>query len=352
MATKLGVKGRGAAINVAHRFTLEQIERDESFEADKRQYKTQVRIEQAKTIISKNTSPDIPFDQSINPYRGCEHGCSYCYARASHAYLELSPGLDFETILYAKRNAPQLLGVELAKKTYRCQSIALGNNTDAYQPIERKLKITRGILEVLERTRHPVSIVTKSALILRDLDLLTSLAKDNLVHVAISLTSLDHSLAASMEPRAVAPNRRLHVMQRLHAAGVPVSALIAPIIPSINDNEIESLVHAAQQHGADSANYVVLRLPHEVEDVFKQWLRVYFPARYTKVMNKLTSMFAGKVYRSQYGTRMRGEGEYARLIHSRFKLASKKAGLSSNFVDLNTDLFRPDLLQQDQLALF
>lgn len=352
MATKLGVKGRGAAVNVVHRFSVEQIERDESFQADAHQYKTQVRVEQAKTIISKNTSPDIPFDQSINPYRGCEHGCSYCYARASHAYLELSPGLDFETILYAKSNAPQLLGGELAKKTYRCKSIALGNNTDAYQPIERKLKITRGILEVLERTRHPVSIVTKSALILRDLDLLTSLAKDNLVHVAISLTSLDHSLAAKMEPRAAAPSRRLHVMQRLHAAGVPVSALIAPIIPSINDDEIESLIHAAQQHGAGSANYVVLRLPHEVEDVFKDWLRVYFPMRYTKVMNKLTSMFAGKVYRSQYGTRMRGDGEYAKLIQSRFKLASKKAGLSNNFIELRTDLFRPDLLQQDQLALF
>ena len=228
----------------------------------------------------------------------------------------------------------------------------MGNNTDAYQPIERKLKITRAIIEILERTRHPVSIVTKSALILRDIDLLVSLAKDNLVHVAISLTTLDHSLAAIMEPRAAAPGKRLQVIERLCAAGIPVSVLIAPIIPDINDSEIESLLHAAKQHGAGNANYVVLRLPHEVEEVFQDWLRAYFPLRYNKVMNKLASMFGGKAYQSQFGERMRGSGEFASLINARFKVASRKADITKDFIDLRTDLFRPDLIQADQLALF
>ena len=352
MNNRPGIKGRGAIANVAHRFTVEQIEVDENIAKQTHGFQTDVRLEQAKKIISRNSSPDIPFNQSINPYRGCEHGCSYCYARASHAYLELSPGLDFETKLFAKRNAPECLSVELGSKSYVCEVIALGNNTDAYQPIERKLKITRAIVEILERARHPVSIVTKSALIMRDIDLLASLAKDNLVHVTISLTTLDHSLAAKMEPRAAAPSKRLQVLERLRAAGIPVSVLIAPIIPDINDSEIEALLHAAKQHGASNANYVVLRLPHEVEEVFQDWLRTYFPLRYKKVMNKLASMFGGKVYQSQFGQRMRGSGEFASLINARFKVASRKAGITNDFVELRTDLFRPDLLQLDQLPLF
>ena len=352
MADELAMKGRGARGNISHRFSVETIERDNVFAVQPKQHNTEVRFELAKTIITKNNSPDIPFNYSINPYRGCEHGCSYCYARASHAYLELSPGLDFETVLYAKQNAAELLQIELASKSYRCDSIALGNNTDAYQPIERRLKITRGILQTFERVRHPVSIVTKSALILRDLDLLTSLAQDNLVHVAISLTSLDHSLASKMEPRAASPSKRLQVIERLSQAGVPVSALIAPIIPAINDNEIEDLVVAAQQRGVCSANFVMLRLPHEVKDVFQDWLQVYFPLRKDKVTNKLRSMFGGEMYRSQFGARMRGSGEYASLIHARFKLACKKVGLSNQFIELRKDLFRPDLLQADQLSLF
>ena len=352
MPDKSPIKGRGASVNVQHRFSVETIERDDNVDLQSQQRQTQVRFESAKTIITKNNSPDIPFNYSINPYRGCEHGCSYCFARASHAYLELSPGLDFETILYAKQNAVERLKIELANKSYCCETIALGNNTDAYQPIERRLKITRGILQTLERVRHPVSIVTKSALILRDLDLLTSLAHDHLVHVAISLTSLDHALAAKMEPRAAAPARRLQVIERLHQAGVPVSVLIAPIIPAINDNEIESLVSVAQQQGAQSANFIMLRLPHEVKEVFQNWLQVHFPLRQEKVSNKLRSMFAGETYRADFGSRMRGTGEYASLIHARFKLACKKAGLSNQFIQLRNDLFRPDLLQEEQMTLF
>lgn len=346
------LKGRGAARNVDHRFVVEVVQRDEEIVAADSLPATEVRLEQAKTIITKNTSPDIPFNQSINPYRGCEHGCSYCYARASHAYLELSPGLDFETIIFAKKNAPELLARELAAKSYACDSIALGNNTDAYQPVERKLQLTRAILEIFERTRHPVSIVTKSGLILRDLDLLVSLAERQLVHACISLTTLDHALAAKMEPRAAAPTKRLQIIERLHNAGIPVSVLIAPVIPAINDHEIESLVDAACRHGAESVNYVVLRLPHEVQDVFQAWLRAYFPLRYKKVMNKLRSMFGGDVYRSEFGSRMRGSGEYASLIRARFKIACKKAELDNAFINLRTDLFRPDLLQVDQLQLF
>ena len=352
MYNKAAIKGRGANANVDHRFMVEQIEVDEDFVPEPISNKTTVRLERARTIITSNTSPDVPFNQSINPYRGCEHGCSYCFARASHAYLELSPGLDFETILFAKENAAALLVRELDSKKYRCETIALGNNTDAYQPIERELKITRSILEVFERVRHPVSIVTKSALILRDLDLLTSLARDNLVHVAISLTSLDHSLSAKMEPRAAAPKRRLKVIQQLHASGVPVSVLIAPVIPSINDNEIESLVTSAVQHGAQTVNYVILRLPHEVKDVFQNWLRINFPLRYKKVMQKLQAMFNGEVYRAEFGARMRGQGQYAELIRSRFELACKKARLDNQFIKLRSDLFRPDLLSTKQLTLF
>lgn len=353
MHKKVPIKGRGASINVDHRFMLRHIEQDEEeFTCEPVVNKTTVRFEQARTIITKNTSPDVPFNQSINPYRGCEHGCSYCFARASHAYLELSPGLDFETILFAKENSADLLVSELASNSYCCETIALGNNTDAYQPIERSLKITRSILEIFERVRHPVSIVTKSALVLRDLDLLASLAQDNLVHVAISLTSLNHSLSAKMEPRAAAPARRLQVIQRLRAAGIPVSALIAPVIPSINDNEIESLIAAAKQNGAQTVNYVILRLPHEVKDVFQNWLRINFPLRYAKVMKKLNAMFGGDVYRSEFGMRMRGQGEYAELIKSRFLLASKKAKLSNRFIELKCDMFRPDLLSTEQLNLF
>lgn len=352
MGNVKSLRGRGAQSNVAHRFANRHVvkELNEGLQSDGSN--TDVHLEHAKSVITRNSSPDIPFNQSINPYRGCEHGCSYCYARATHAYLELSPGLDFERILFAKINASECLSAELSSKSYDCETIALGNNTDAYQPIERKLKITRSIVDIFERTRHPVSIVTKSALITRDMDLLSSLANDQLIHVAVSITTLDHSLAAKMEPRAASPSRRLNTIEKLSHAGVPVSVLLAPLIPAINDHEIEKILKEAKQHGVRSANYVLLRLPHEVKDVFADWLKVNFPLRHNKVLNYLASMFGGHVYRSDYGLRMRGKGEYASLIQSRFKLACKKVGLSNQFYELRNDLFRPDLLQREQMNLF
>lgn len=344
-------KSRGAYENVLHRFQSFEFEVDNEH-GENKSANTQVRLETAKSIISKNSSPDIPFEQSINPYRGCEHGCSYCYARASHAYLELSPGLDFEIILYAKENCAELLKQEITSRQYQCASISLGNITDAYQPVERELKLTRSIIEVLAKARHPVSIVTKSALILRDIDLLAEMAKDNLVHVAISITSLDHILSRKMEPRAASPRRRLEVIERLVAAGIPVSVLLAPVIPSINDHEIENIVHASKKSGACNINYLILRLPHEVKDVFLAWLQRYFPERQAKVLNKLHSLFDGKAYRADFGTRMRGEGDYAALINSRFKLARKKASYKIDFIEARTDLFAPHLLSENQLNLF
>ena len=343
------IHGRGASSNVKHRFESQT----KYFLTDELiSPKTEIYFDQAKSIISHNNSPDIPFTQSINPYRGCEHGCSYCYARASHAYLELSPGLDFETKIFVKDNAPELLIQELSKSSYQCSTIALGNNTDAYQPVERKLKITRRIIEILERSKHPVSIVSKSSLILRDLDLLSSLASQQLAHVAITLTTLDHQLSSSMEPRATSPSKRLETIQKLTEQGIPVSALIAPIIPSVNDNEIEELIKQAKLHGAISTNYVVLRLPHEVKDVFFDWLQNCFPLRVNKIKNKLTSMFEGEVYNSEFGSRMRGSGEFADLINARFKLACKKYNLNNKFLELRADLFSPHLLNENQMNLF
>lgn len=344
-------KSRGADANVLHRFQALHIEPEEE-QVDFISASAQVRLETAKTIISRNSSPDIPFDQSINPYRGCEHGCAYCYARASHVYLELSPGLDFETILYAKQNCAELLRQELTAGNYQCQTISLGNITDAYQPIEREMKLTRSIIEILAKARHPTSIATKSALILRDIELLSAMASDNLLHVAVSITSLDHELSRKMEPRAASPQRRLGVINRLTEAGIPVSVLLAPVIPSINDHEIEKIVTASKQAGAVAINYLILRLPYEVKDVFQEWLQSYFPERSAKVINKLHSLFDGQAYRAGFGTRMRGQGEYAALINSRFKLASKKANLGNDFVEIRTDLFAPHLLSENQLNLF
>lgn len=351
MASHRENKSRGADANVVHRFQTLHVEPEEE-QDDFTITSTQVRLETAKTIISRNTSPDIPFNQSINPYRGCEHGCSYCYARASHAYLELSPGLDFETILYAKQNSVQLLRQELGAKHYQCQTMSLGNITDAYQPVERDMKLTRSIIQLLAKVRHPVSVVTKSALILRDIDLLSAMAKDDLVHVSISLTSLDHDLSRKMEPRAASPQRRLEVIEKLANAGIPVSVLLAPVIPSINDHEIEKIIAAAKQAGAASINYLMLRLPYEVKDVFQDWLQSYFPDRYVKVINKLQSLFDGQVYQAEFGKRMRGQGEYAALINSRFKLACKKVDLSDEFIVTRKDLFAPHLLHESQLNLF
>lgn len=312
---------------------------------------THVTEESARSIVSRNTSPDIGFSQSINPYRGCEHGCVYCFARPSHAYLDLSPGLDFETRLYAKTNAVERLRVELARPKYRVSPIALGINTDAYQPIERRYRITRGLLEVLAECRHPVSLITKSALIERDLDLLVPMAQHNLVNVHFSVTTLDNQLASKMEPRATAPHRKLKAMRALHEAGVPVGVMVAPVIPALTDPELETILEAAHEAGARSAGYVLLRLPHEIKELFRDWLAQRFPDRAEHVMSLIRQMHGGKDYDATFGKRMRGEGVFAQLLAQRFSLAYARFGYG-RLPPLRSDLFQPPVPPSPQGGLF
>ncbi|MEO1067385.1 MAG: PA0069 family radical SAM protein, partial [Pseudomonadota bacterium] len=297
-------------------------------------------------------SPDISFDRSINAYRGCEHGCAYCFARPTHAYMGLSPGLDFETKLFCKPNAAELLERELSAPTYRPRTIALGTNTDPYQPIERQHLITRQILEVLERTNHPVGIVTKSALVTRDIDILGALAERGLVRVALSITTLDRTLARAMEPRASTPTKRLDAVEALSEAGVPTSVMVAPIIPALNDSEIEAIMDAAFEKGARDAGYVLLRLPLEVSDIFKEWLMTHYPDRYRHVLSILRSMRGGKDYDLVWGRRMRGTGPYADQIAKRVRLAAKRLGMKRRKDPLRTDLFIPPVRSGSQLSLF
>lgn len=302
---------------------------------------TAVTNEMVKTIISRNRSPDLPFDQSINPYRGCEHGCIYCFARPTHAYWDLSPGLDFETRLIAKPNGPQRLREALAKPGYRCSAIALGVNTDAYQPIEKQRQITRQLLEVLWQHRHPVTIITKGALILRDLDLLSALAAEGLCSVRVSLTTLDNDLKRRMEPRAAAPATRLKVIRALTEAGVPTGIIMGPVIPFVNDHELEAILQAASDAGATRASWIMLRLPHEIADLFEDWLQRHFPDRATHVMNRIRDLRGGKMYDSAFGSRMTGVGPYADLIRQRFNRKAKSLGLGHHETEfLRTDLFR------------
>ena len=327
----LRIKGRGAASNPEGRFeTRETTREDDGWtreeEASPRP-PTQVTLEHARSIISRTDSPDIPFTQSINPYRGCEHGCIYCYARPSHAYLNLSPGIDFETKLYAKENAAAQLRVELGRPGYTCSPINLGANTDPYQPIERRHAITRSILEVLAECGHPCTIITKNALIERDLDLLVPMARANLVHAFVSVTSLDNRLSATLEPRASAPHRRLEALATLSAAGVPCGVMVAPIIPMVTDCWIERMVEAAAAAGAQRAGYTVLRLPHELKDLFREWLDLHAPDRAEHVMSLVRQMRGGRDNDPRFGSRMRGEGEFAQLIRQRFRLACRRHGL-------------------------
>jgi DNA repair photolyase len=333
-------KGRGAASLVPGRFDKRIASReddgwgsghdfsDASGEGLEPGPDTVVTDERARSIISRNQSPDVGFSQSINPYRGCEHGCVYCFARPSHAYLDLSPGLDFETRLFAKTNAVELLRAELARPRYRCAPIALGVNTDAYQPLERRQRITRDLLEVLAETRHPVHLITKNALVLRDLDLLAPMAAQNLVQVSLSVTTLDNRLAARMEPRASAPHSRLKAIAGLHEAGVPVSVMVAPVIPAITDAELESILAAAREAGADDASYVLLRLPHELKEIWREWLAQHYPDRAAHVMSLVAQMRGGRDYDSAFGTRMRGEGPFAQLLAARFSRARRQLGFS------------------------
>ncbi|MGD0635767.1 MAG: PA0069 family radical SAM protein [Beijerinckiaceae bacterium] len=313
--------------------------------------KTHVTRERARTIITRNESPDISFDVSINPYRGCEHGCSYCFARPTHANMGLSPGLDFETRLFVKSGAAALLERELAAPRYQPKTIAIGTNTDPYQPIERSERVTRQILEVLSRANHPVGIVTKSALVLRDLDLLAPMAEKGLVKVALSITTLDPGLARRLEPRASTPERRLHAIEQLAKAGIPATVMVAPIIPAINDAEIETILTRAAARGASEAGYVMLRLPLEVRNIFEEWLQVHFPDKLDHVMSLVRQVREGKVYDATWGKRMTGTGPYAWMIGRRFEAAMARNGFSQTRSKLRTDLFTPPGRAGEQLSL-
>src|SRR6516164_4281230 len=348
-------RGRGAQSNASGRFEpLARIAFDDGWQSSEElpPFKTTVTIDSTRRIITHNDSPDISFDRSINPYRGCEHGCIYCFARPTHAFLGLSPGLDFESKLFAKADAPQLLEKELAAPEYEPRMIAIGTNTDPYQPIERERKIMRGILEVLERAGHPVGIVTKSALVLRDIDILSRMAKRNLAKVAISVTTLDPKLARTMEPRASTPPRRLETLRQLVRAGVPTSTLVAPVIPALNDAEIERILEAVAATGVRHAGYVLLRLPLEVRDLFREWLMANFPDRYRHVFKLIRDMRGGKDYDSTFGTRMTGKGPIAWMIGRRFEVASERLGFNVTSVKTTTEHFRPPLPSAEQLTLF
>ena len=344
-------KGRGAISNIIGRYETQATEviddgwwQDNDLE-QRPASATHVTHEIAKTILSRNQSPDLPFSVSLNPYRGCEHGCIYCFARPTHAYLGLSPGLDFETRLYAKINAAELLRQELAAPSYVPSSIALGVNTDAYQPCDRKLQLTRQVLEVLHECRHPVGLITKSSLIERDIDLLSDMAKDQLAVAAITITTLDHSISRTLEPRAVSPTRRLETIRRLTQAGIPTSVSVAPIIPFVTDQDVEKILSAAFDAGATHAGYTILRLPWEVNPLFQQWLEVHFPDRAERVMNRVRDMRGGKDYDATFGSRMHGEGLWADMIRQRFEKTSKRfsLGRSSRFNWLDTNKFRRPL---------
>ena len=350
------IKGRGSAAAPEGRYIVTRHEaEDDGWFVDGEPAappRTTVTEEQARGIISRNTSPDISFSQSINPYRGCEHGCSYCFARPSHSFLELSPGLDFETKLFAKVNAAEKLREELAKKSYVCQPITIGVNTDCYQPIERKYQLTRRIIEVFAETSHPFSIITKNALVERDLDLLAPLAAKGLVKVHFSVTSLDNRLAARMEPRASAPHRKIEAIRAVSEAGVPVGVMFAPIIPMLNDPELEAVLEAARGAGAISAGYVLLRMPHELRELFPQWLQTHYPQRAAHILSLMSQLHGGNIYDSNFGTRQTGRGPFADLIARRFNLAYQRLGFSEHREPLDTTQFAPPRAPSPQGSLF
>jgi DNA repair photolyase len=351
------LKGRGALSNPPVRFDSNSVEKtDDGWyqeEEGPSSLPETVLPDRAKSVITTNNSPDVGFDQSINPYRGCSHGCVYCFARPTHAYLGLSPGLDFETKLFYKDNAVELLRAELSRRSYVCKTIALGINTDGWQPLERRLEVTRSVLAVLAECRHPLTIVTKSALIVRDLDLLQDLARDRLVSVMVSITSLDNNIKRTLEPRTASPQARLKVIEQLSSAGVPVGVMVAPVIPSLTDHEMEHILDAAKTSGASSAGYVLLRLPHEVKDLFREWLAEHYPGRAQHVMSLINQSRGGKDYQSEFGTRMVGTGVFAQLLRKRFDVAKRKFGLddAEHRHELRADLFRPPAANQAQMKL-
>ncbi|PSH70711.1 radical SAM protein [Phyllobacterium brassicacearum] len=347
-------RGRGAGMNPSGRFEAESRHvYDDGWETieDLPPFKTEVQVEKPRTIITRNDSPDISFDRSINPYRGCEHGCIYCFARPTHSYMGLSAGLDFESKLFAKPDAAKMLDKELSRPGYTAKMIAIGTNTDPYQPIEKKWRIMRDILQVLEAHNHPIGIVTKSALVMRDQDILTRMAEKGLAKVALSVTTLDGKLARTMEPRASTPTRRLQALRSLSDAGIPVSVMVAPVIPGLNDHEIERVLDSARAMGALEAGYVLLRLPLEVSPIFKEWLLRNYPDRYRHILSLIRSMRNGKDYDAEWGKRMRGEGPYAWQIGRRFEIAAKRLGMNLSKRRLRTDLFAATP-GSEQLSLF
>ncbi|WP_414898060.1 PA0069 family radical SAM protein [Rhodovulum sp. YEN HP10] len=354
VASAAPTPGRAAGGNPANRYDRLTVapEEDGWDPGEAPPLRTETRIERPRAAITRNSSPDLPFDRSVNPYRGCEHGCIYCFARPSHAWLGLSPGLDFESRLIARPEAPRLLAEELSRRGYRPATLAIGTNTDPYQPIERTHRVMRGLLEVLRDFRHPVAVVTKGALIERDLDLLAELAELELVRVGISMTTLDRDLSRRMEPRAPAPARRLQTIERLAAAGVPVRVMVAPVIPGLTDPELEAILARAREAGAQAASWIMLRLPLEVEPLFRDWLAEHYPDRAGRVMARLCEMHGGAAYRSGWNRRMRGEGPYADMIAQRFRLATARLGLAVAQPDLSAELFRVPPRAGDQLSLF
>lgn len=354
MSAPLPPRGRGTASNPLNRFAPTHSEAfDDGWEQDVPPIQlTEVREEIARTVISRNQSPDLPFDRSINPYRGCEHGCIYCYARPNHAYLGLSPGLDFESKIFFKPHAGELLEKELAKPSYTPATIHIGGDTDPYQPDEKQLRVTRQVIEVLERYSHPFTIITKSALILRDLDIYARLAERKLTRVAISITTLDRKLARSMEPRAATPGKRIEAVRRLTEAGVPVTVMFAPAIPGLNDHEVEAVLEASAKAGARGAGYVALRLPREIAQLFEEWLETDHPDRARRVMSLVRQVRRGETYRSGWGERMTGEGPVAEVLRQRFHLAVKKFGLDQPWSPLDCSQFKRPVLGGAQMDLF
>ncbi len=348
-------RGRAALSNPANRFDrLATVAEDDGWarDDDLPPLRTVVTDEVPRTVISRNTSPDLSFDRSINPYRGCEHGCIYCFARPSHAYLGMSPGLDFETRLIARPDAPTVLARELRARSYRCDTIAIGTNTDPYQPLEKDRQIMRGILCVLRDFRHPVAIVTKGTLIERDIDILSDMARDGLVRVGISVTTLDPATSRAMEPRVPAPARRLRTIERLSAAGIPVRVMVSPVVPALTDHELEPILTAARDAGAIAASSIVLRLPREVAGLFRDWLVEAYPDRAARIMNRVRELHGGRDYDPDFGHRMTGQGEWAALMKQRFDVACARLGLAKKLPPLRTDLFAPPPQTGDQLSLF
>ena len=341
-------KGRGAVSNASGRFERHQYVPLE----ERERIETVVTPDSTRSIFAKNDSPDVPFSVSINPYRGCEHGCIYCFARPTHAYLGLSPGLDFETKILSKPKAAELLRKELAKPSYRPETIAIGANTDPYQPVERELEITRSVLEVLSEHHHPVAIVTKSSMVLRDLDLLTPMAEKGLAHVLVSVTTLDLELARVMEPRASTPEKRLEALRGLSDGGVPCGVLASPMIPALNDAELESILESCAEAGASSAGYILLRLPLELKELFREWLEAHYPDKANHVLNLMKEAHGGALYRSEFGQRMRGSGAYADLLEKRFRVAARKFGLDERLDSLDSSQFLRPVAPGEQLGLF